>query len=166
MKTPAWRGWTAALACVVLLGAACTKSGSTNGGQGSGSPASSSPTMQATTASEAPSDTGSPQPSIDLSGTWQGTWANSTPDTSTGTFVVTWHQNGADLQGTITIAGTPCLDGGSVTGTLRGTDSINFGVVSGQVEVNYAGTVSGDAMSGTYATTCGNAEGDWQATRA
>jgi hypothetical protein len=57
-----------------------------------------------------------------------------------------------------------CLSGGAVTGKLRGS-LISFRVVAGQVEVNYAGTFSGNTMSGSYATTCGNAEGEWTSTK-
>ncbi len=68
------------------------------------------------------------------------------------------------MKGTITIAGTPCLSGGSVTGSLKGA-AISFGVVAGRVQVSYDGTINGSRMSGTYATDCGNARGDWEATK-
>ena len=77
-----------------------------------------------------------------------------------------WKLDHGLLKGTIQIHGTPCLDGGEVTGALT-LDQINFGVVSGQVEVAYTGTVdqNGKSMSGTYETTCGDAKGTWEATR-
>ncbi len=100
-----------------------------------------------------------------ISGIWNGQWANQTPDTATGTFSVQLIQQGSTLTGNISIVGTPCLTGGSVTGTINGS-AINFGVVEGQVTVNYTGTITGsNTMSGTYATNCGNAYGDWQATK-
>ncbi len=77
---------------------------------------------------------------------------------------MTWQQNGTALIGTIVIEGAPCLSAGAVTGKLRGS-LITFGVVSGQAEVNYAGTFSDDTMSGSYATNCGNAEGEWTAAK-
>jgi hypothetical protein len=51
-----------------------------------------------------------------------------------------------------------------VTGTINGS-AISFGAVSGQVQVAYDGTVSGNKMQGTYATGCGNAKGTWAATK-
>lgn len=101
-----------------------------------------------------------------LSGRWSGTWSNTTPDDSTGTFELDWKLDHSLLKGTIEIDGTPCLDGGNVTGALT-FDQINFGAVSGQVEVAYTGTVdqNGKSMAGTYQTTCGDAHGTWEATR-
>jgi hypothetical protein len=86
------------------------------------------------------------------------------PDTQ-GTFTIEFQQDGDALSGTISIEGTPCLTGGSITGTLVG-DEIEFGAVEGQVEVEYRGTVDGDRMAGTWSTDCGDADGDWEAARA
>ncbi len=164
MAVPGWRrGSVVLLASLALLGAACTKSSAPEP----------SPTPSETPvlvgSSDAPSEEPSEaptEPSVgDLSGTWSGTWANQTPDNAVGTFEIQWEQHGDKLVGTISIDGTPCLDGGSIEGTLRDGNSINFGVVQGQVEVLYAGTVKDDQMSGTYATDCGKASGDWEATR-
>jgi hypothetical protein len=99
-----------------------------------------------------------------LSGQWVGTWANQTPDHSTGALSLTWTQTGSALAGTITIDGTPCLSGGSITGTVIG-NAIQFGTVSGQVVVNYTGQISGATISGTYETDCGNARGSWTANK-
>lgn len=151
------------LAILALLGTACTKKSEP---KPSPTPTESSVIVGSSDApSEEPSEAPSGPTLGDLAGTWSGTWANQTPDNAVGTFDLEWEQHGNKLVGTISIAGTPCLDGGSVEGTLRDGNSINFGVVQGQVEVLYAGTVKGDEMSGTYATDCGNAEGDWEATR-
>ncbi len=75
-----------------------------------------------------------------------------------------WQQQGSQLSGTITISGTPCLTGGSITGTYNGS-TITFGAVQGQASVAYVGTVAGSSMSGTYSTPCGNAKGNWTAKR-
>lgn len=154
--------------CLATLGVACTTSDGGGGGSdgGGGQPTQG---VQATgptgTAPTGPTGTtAQPEPVSGLGGTWSGTWANSTPDDATGTFEIAWTQDGTKLSGTITIDGTPCLSGGTITGKIRG-NAINFGVVEGQVEVNYAGEVEGDTMSGTYATSCGNANGDWEATK-
>jgi hypothetical protein len=124
-------------------------------------PAVAAPSAPATTA---PTTTAPPPPSTSLSGTWAGTWANQVPDQSTGSFTVTWTQNGNALTGSITISGTPCLSGGSITGSVNGA-TISFGAVQGQVTVEYSGTVASTTMSGTYATDCGKARGSWTATR-
>jgi hypothetical protein len=163
-------GWKRLLvvgACVAMIGGACTKSDGGGSTGSTGTTQTSGPTgSTGTTGISGPTGTtAQPEPISGLAGTWSGTWTNSTPDDATGTFELKWTQDGAKLDGTIQIDGTPCLTGGSITGKVRG-DSINFGVVSGQVEVNYAGTVSGNEMSGTYATSCGDASGDWQAVKA
>ncbi len=127
-------------------------------------------TVAVAPATSAPTPTAQPTPTIgpseaptDLNGTWVGTWQNSTPDTSAGTFQITWARKGKTMAGTIKIDGTPCLTGGTITGTLSG-DKIAFGAVSGQVEVSYTAPIAGSRMSGTYATNCGEARGDWEAT--
>ena len=101
-----------------------------------------------------------------LAGTWDGTWKNTTPDQSTGTFVLTWTQNGSALTGSIVVKGTPCVTGASITGSVSGS-SISFGVVSGQIKIAYDGTISGTTMKGTYAApaTCADAKGSWEAVK-
>lgn len=152
------------LAAAALVLTACPADKNTpTGGELSASVATqtSSPSEPSSAPSEeAPED-------IDLSGTWAGTWANTTPDQSTGTFTIEWEQGlASDLEGTITITGTPCLTGGKISGSLKGQD-ITFGAVQGAVEVAYEGSVNGDgsSMSGTYSTSCGNAQGTWEATK-
>ena len=166
---------------VALLATACPKNDAGNGGSLSGEQSTASPaTTGATSATGSTGTTGPTGPtgasgasgstgtgaSVDLSGKWSGTWTNTTPDNSTGDFEIDWKLNHGQLRGTIVINGTPCLDGGNITGALA-LNVINFGAVSGQVEVDYTGRVdqNGKAMSGTYHTTCGNAQGTWEATK-
>jgi hypothetical protein len=85
------------------------------------------------------------------------------PDTE-GTFTIDFEQDGSALSGTISIEGTPCLTGGSISGTVVGNE-IEFGAVEGEVEVDYRGSVAGDTMGGTWSTDCGDAEGEWEAAR-
>jgi len=101
-----------------------------------------------------------------LAGTWDGTWKDTTPDQSTGTFALTWTQNGSALTGSIVVKGTPCVTGASVTGSVSGS-SISFGVVSGQIKIAYDGTISGTTMKGTYAApaACADAKGSWEAVK-
>ena len=79
---------------------------------------------------------------------------------------IEWEQSVSTLEGTSSIEGTPCLSGGTISGSIDGND-ISFGAVQGQVEVSYEGTVSADGgeMSETYSTDCGNAKGSWDATK-
>jgi hypothetical protein len=57
-----------------------------------------------------------------------------------------------------------CLDGAKVTGKVTG-DSIDFGSVQGQCQVDYTGKVNGDQMSGTYSAS-GVPGGTWKASKA
>jgi hypothetical protein len=101
-----------------------------------------------------------------LGGTWHGTWTNTTPDKSSGTFVINWTQNGSALSGSIVVKGTPCLGNATITGALDGS-AISFGAVSGATNIAYDGTVSGNTMKGTYkaAASCASAKGTWEATK-
>ena len=166
MRYPGRRALTtlAAAAIVVSLSAGCWPfdggAKAPSAGQGAPPPvASAGPTATPPSPPPKPSPTGG-----SLAGTWSGQWANQTPDQSTGGFTLTWTQKGSTLSGSITITGTPCLSGGSITGSISGS-TITFGAVNGQVSVGYNGTVSGSSMAGTYATDCGNARGTWTASR-
>lgn len=98
-----------------------------------------------------------------LGGQWTGEWQNGTTNQVSGTFDLTWTEQGSDLAGIISVSGTPCLSTGQVSGLRKG-DEIYFGVVSGEVNVEFTGAVNEDgSMSGTYSTTCGNAQGTWSA---
>jgi hypothetical protein len=154
---------TVAIAASIFVNSSCqpSKTPHNSGGGGNQTPPAATQTQ---TTPPAPPPTTPPNQAAGLSGTWTGTWANSVPDHSTGAFTVVWTQSGANLSGTITITGTPCLTGGSITGTVGGS-TISFGAVNGQVHVDYTGVISGSTMAGTYATDCGNARGSWQATK-
>ncbi len=122
------------------------------------------PTQQPLAATATPVSSVAPS-ALGLNGPWNGTWQDTSPDTSNGSFAVTFVQAGNNLSGTITISGAGCITAGTVTGTVNGS-TINFGAVSGQVQITYDGTVSGNKMQGTYsAPTCGNAKGNWSATQ-
>ncbi|HEY7401068.1 MAG TPA: hypothetical protein VH989_09245 [Actinomycetota bacterium] len=150
-----------ALGCVVVIATACSSESSGP----TGSPSPSAPATSVEQPSPSPSEsTGGGATELDLSGTWSGTWTNTTPNNANGSFTIEWVQSGSDLAGTISIAGTPCLDGGDITGEIHG-DAIEFGAVNGQVAVQYEGTLHGDSMSGTYTTKCGDAEGTWKASK-
>ena len=101
-----------------------------------------------------------------LSGTWSGIWHDTSPDIASGTFTIRWKQSGSVLAGTVSIAGTPCVHGGTIGGRLRGK-KISFGAVQGAADVAYTGAVSGNSMAGTYtsSSSCGIARGRWSATK-
>jgi hypothetical protein len=96
-----------------------------------------------------------------LDGTWQGSWKDAA--NATGTFSVDFTQTGSSLKGTLSIS-LACLDGAKVTGTVNG-DSIEFGSVQGQCQVDYKGSINGDQMSGTYDFS-GQQGGTWEASKA
>ncbi len=123
------------------------------------------PTAVSTPAPAAtPTPAATPAPA-GLAGQWSGKWQDTSPDTGGGTFALTWTQSGNTLAGSITVHGAPCLTTGTVTGTLNGS-AISFGAVSGQVKITYDGSYSGNTMQGTYsAPGCGNAKGNWSATK-
>lgn len=157
------RRWlVTSVVCLAVLATACPSESSSE------PPESASPSATTTAGGEPtapPSESSeSPVAEVGITGTWPGSWANTTPDSSKGSFTIEWMQSGSSLQGTISIQGTPCLDGGSIGGEVHG-DTIEFGAVKGQVLVKYTGTIKGDSMSGTYETDCGNAEGTWEASK-
>jgi hypothetical protein len=111
-----------------------------------------------------PAASSSAPASAGLGDHWTGTWKDVSADHLSGSFALSWSQTGNTLKGTITITGTGCLNGGTVTGAVAGSQ-ISFGAVSGQVKVAYKGTINGSGMSGTYSTACGNASGNWTASK-
>jgi hypothetical protein len=153
-------------ASLLLIVAACNPAASTPSpvppSQGPIPPASAAPSaMESSVPSEAPSVAG-------LGGHWTGSWTDTSPDTSSGGFDLTWTQDGSSLSGNITITGAACISTATVTGTLNG-NTITFGAVSGQVQITYTGSVGADmnSMQGTYsAPNCGDAQGNWSASRA
>jgi hypothetical protein len=158
-------------AAVVVLSAGCGTVVSPQA-QAQSSPTASptpTPTRTATPApTTAPSATPSPTSAGalgSLTGAWKGTWINATPKTATGTFTLTWAQQGSLVVGAIGVSGSDCLSAGNVSGTVEG-DKVSFGAVEGNTTITYVGTVSGTTMSGTYTTACGNSSGTWQAIKA
>jgi hypothetical protein len=160
IRSTAIRMCGAFLLCGVFL-AACTSSSSSS--------SSTTSTSSSAPSSSSFSDTGSPvSPSGDdgstsaIDGKWNGTWtANS--NAGSGTFAVTFKQDGSSLNGTLSIS-VACLDGAKVTGKLNGS-AIEFGSVKGECEVEYKGSVNGGQMSGTYSAS-GVPGGTWKASKA
>jgi hypothetical protein len=157
-----------ATAAVLVLGlAACSQTPSTTP-----TPAPSTSTIVQVTTTPSPTATASasatPSASITalgpLTGSWKGTWLNESPQPGTGTFTLSWAQQGTTLIGAIGVLGSTCLTAGNVTGTVNG-NQLSFGAVEGNNMINYSGTVNGNTMSGTYISACGNSKGTWNAVK-
>jgi hypothetical protein len=102
---------------------------------------------------------GNEPPTVDVTGTWTGTWMSSTG--MGGDVSATLTQTGADVEGTMTIDGSPCFSVGNVSGTVSGNRISTGAFFSGDSRVNFNGTVVGDSISGTYeAVRAGACTGD------
>lgn len=153
-------------ACSALPAASPTESPSPEATEN----ASPEPTESPTTTAAA-TETPSPTPTMDatplgpLSGTWEGTWVNTTPTAAIGTFRLVWAQQGDRLFGALTVVGSNCLEAGNVTGEIAGK-GLSFGAIEGDTTIQYTGTiVDDDTIEGTYESDCGNSAGTWTATR-
>jgi hypothetical protein len=122
------------------------------------------------TAAATASPSTAPSAPASIAGAWRGTWSSQKYPGLTGHFALTFVQQGSALSGTISITGSSCISGATLTGQLTGTQ-ITFGVVQGAETVAYSGTWSGASMSGTWTIThgsggaCTTDNGDWSATR-
>jgi len=103
---------------------------------------------------------GSPAPVAPgiLSGTWSGRY-DGPPG---GTMELTWVQSGSRLTGQITHS-TPAKTL-QVIGLLKAGD-VTF-ATDGPDVITYAGTVSGNSMSGTFQTAGSSRRGTWRASKA
>jgi hypothetical protein len=98
-------------------------------------------------------------PTVDVTGSWAGTWLSGTGMGGDVTAVLT--QTGADVDGTMTITDSPCFSVGNVSGTVSGNRVSTGAMFSGDIRVNFEGTVVGDEISGTYdAVRAGACTGD------
>jgi hypothetical protein len=125
----------------------------------------------------APSDVPSTTPSQQapsegpegVTGSWTGAWHND-PEwgTAHGGFTITVVQHGGAFDGTIDVTGPTCVGHGTVSGTVTGR-AVTMGLVIGGRNVDYLGTLDGNAMSGTWTTiACGTTQqisGTWSAQR-
>ena len=96
---------------------------------------------------------------------WEGTWASVVYPGLAGTFRLVLGGLDSSLAGTISIAGSPCITGGSATGTIVNTE-IRLGAVHAEREVSYTGRVVGSAMAGTWTSpSCGTDRGTFTGSR-
>lgn len=102
-----------------------------------------------------------PQPSLDITGTWNGTWNSSVYGIS-GSFKANIAQQGSTLSGSIDIPEIG-ISGEDLVGTLDG-NTITFGDIGGQI--TFTGTVSGNtAFSGTYIYPSFSDNGTWEGSK-
>jgi hypothetical protein len=96
--------------------------------------------------------------------TWNGVWASAVYPIR-GTFLLRFSRdgNGNALSGSVRIAGSGCVSGGAVTGSIE-DGQIHFGVVRAQASIAFTGHFSGPNMAGTWAAAgCGKDSGTWRA---
>ena len=111
-----------------------------------------------------------PAASGSIAGTWTGSWRNDPQwGDAHGGFALDLTQDGSDFSGSIDVSGPTCVRHGTTSGTLHGSH-ISFGIVAAGVRnVDFEGTLSGDAMSGTWTMiACGVSQtisGSWGAER-
>lgn len=148
------------VACVGTLAALTAGCGSSNASKGTTTTSPPPKTSRTSTGTKstprAPSvSSTTPAPGEGLSGRWSGRYSGA----YSGTFTLSWRQQGSSLSGRITLS-TPTHTE-RLTGTVKGT-RITFGTV-GSAAITYSGSVSGNAMSGSYRA--GGAAGSWNATK-
>ena len=157
---------------LVLAGALVTVMAGCSPG---GSPAAS--TIGSTSASSIPS-TATPSPSPEapsptpeeagLTGNWSGTWTIDAPYNTSGDWKMEIVQSGGAFSGTVELTNTDCSDG-TVQGTVDGSN-VNFGWITSTQPIQFAGTLNGTSMSGTWsAYACSDATtaltGTWEGTK-
>jgi hypothetical protein len=154
------------LLALALVAAACSK-GSTTVDNSSGATGATS-AGGIVTSPPATGATGSTGSALGVAGTWTGEWQDDKVAAGHDSFTMTFTQNGDQISGPISINGSVCVTKGTISGTVTG-NSIEFGAVQAEVKISYQGTISGDTMSGTYASSdpsCGPAAtGTWTAQR-
>lgn len=100
-----------------------------------------------------------------LVGSWEGSYSSMLG--ATGTFQIQFTQEGNQIQGSIQIEGSTCVNEGDIAGTLSGNE-ITFGAVKGDVTITFSGQVDGAHMEGEYDApdpACSNDSGTWEADR-
>jgi hypothetical protein len=112
-----FRSLALALALAIPLGACALSSAAT--------PTPAAPVVH--TPSVAPAASGTATIN-DLSGKWDGTWQNTSPDTAKGTITISWTQSGTLLSGTISINNSTCISTTHMSGSVSSA-TITFGVV-------------------------------------
>jgi len=148
---------------VTVLGGACSSKSNDNPTVGAGQTSATTAAVTATTAASAGSATTatSAAAATGLSGTWSGTYQQTSPIADSGTFTLNWQQSGSNVTGGISIPGA--CSNCPISATVNGS-TVTFGVVA-LGAITYTGSVSGNSMSGTYATPDSSTKGTWKASK-
>jgi hypothetical protein len=110
----------------------------------------------------APATSGPASPAATATAGVSGTWSGQYSGSYQGKFTLRWHQTGSKLHGTIKLSAP--AERLKINGTVNG-GAISFGTV-GSAAITYAGTVSGNSMSGSYQVHDGSdAGGPWSAAK-
>lgn len=157
-----WSSWRVLVRVAVVSMVAVTAVGCSSGSKKAASaplPASVASTTASSTPADTPTSSANSAAATGLSGTWSGHYSGAFQ----GTFTLTWQQTQSKLNGTITLSSSPAAI--PLNGTVSGS-VIRFGTV-GSLAITYSGSVSGNAMSGTYQihTGSGSSGGPWSATK-
>jgi len=108
------------------------------------------------------SDGGFAQSSVDITGTWTGTWQSS--EGGAGRFEVRFVQAGQKLSGSIRVTGSIDIRNGTVDGMIQESRAA-FGAISGGTTlITFTGIFTARTGSGEYRTGRGD-EGTWSAVR-
>jgi uncharacterized protein (TIGR03437 family) len=97
---------------------------------------------------------------IRLTGAWQGTWSSTLGFRGSATANLT--QTGNALNGTISLADSPCFSSGTVSGTISGNQISLALTFSGGQKASFKGAanLAGNAITGQYTVQTGSCAGD------
>jgi len=95
---------------------------------------------------------------LDLSGTWQGTWSTSK---KSGTVTLSLVETDNTIAGSMAVTNA-CFASGTVSGTVSGNQIDLIILIAGGGQLTFNGTVNsaGNSMTGTYAISGGCSDGD------
>jgi TolB-like protein/outer membrane protein assembly factor BamD (BamD/ComL family) len=106
---------------------------------------------------DAPAPSG-PAAVTDLSGTWRGTWTDTTDGTSAEA-ILTLTQTDSSVSGTVSVSGDACLPAGNVTGSIS-ANGANLTITSGseRVTLNATADLTALTLNGTWDYTASASE--------
>lgn len=94
-------------------------------------------------------------PSVDVSGSWSGTWSSSgLTDTATASFT----QTGSTVDGALFLNGSPCASEGMVEATVMGSD-LHGTFSSGADSASFTATATSTRIVGSFTVDSGGCAG-------
>jgi len=97
---------------------------------------------------------------VNLTGTWIGIWDSDEPGYSGGV-TLNLIQESNTMSGIATITNSPCISGGTISGTVEATSVVfGFGSATEGGTIVFSGIFTDTTMSGTYGVTSGECAGD------